>query len=590
MHHISEILIKNFRSISEGLFPLSHYTPLVGYNNAGKTNIIRAIGWIIKKSSLPAEDFHRVDQPVVVEVVISGITDEVLDAIGNAHRGRIAPLVVDGLIRIRRIQAIPDQAVASIRFDVLRRENDQDEWVVNPSGIDAAIGALFPDPIFVGAMENSTEDVAKFGSSTTIGKLLKEIMTPIIDRNSPIVAEALLEVGRRLSANAEKKDETLIDLDGRIRVELSKLFPGVSAKTHIPVPEFADFMKSATIRIFEEGYENREGRDVSSFGHGAQRSIQIALIKCLADVRRAGGGNAGRTTLLLIDEPELYLHPQAIEVVRAALSRLSGDGYQVIITTHSANMISRSDAPNTLLIRRSAAEGTKCYPRIKDVVMEAIDGADHQSETLFALSNSSKILFSERVVITEGKTERTILPAAFHDAFGVTPDEDKIGLVDIGGTPNIPDTMKVLRAMGVPCKAIVDLDFAFRIAPIKGLLDPAHADLAACKVILIELRDGGHIGLDPDGLPTKHNGVSAAAAFELLARQANAVPCIARLHDELKAAGVWIWTKGAIEAHLGIAKTGAAQRAFMAGLADPGYRVAIPDYQTVCDAMAWLRT
>ncbi|WP_186128964.1 ATP-dependent nuclease [Burkholderia gladioli] len=590
MHHISEILIKNFRSISEGLFPLSHYTPLVGYNNAGKTNIIRAIGWIIKKSSLPAEDFHRVDQPVVVEAVISGITDEVLDAIGNAHRGRIAPLVVDGLIRIRRIQAIPDQAVASIRFDVLRRENDQDEWVVNPSGIDAAIGALFPDPIFVGAMENSTEDVAKFGSSTTIGKLLKEIMTPIIDRNSPIVAEALLEVGRRLSANAEEKDETLIDLDGRIRVELSKLFPGVSAKTHIPVPEFADFMKSATIRIFEEGYENREGRDVSSFGHGAQRSIQIALIKCLADVRRAGGGNAGRTTLLLIDEPELYLHPQAIEVVRAALSRLSGDGYQVIITTHSANMISRSDAANTLLIRRSAAEGTKCYPRIKDVVMEAIDGADHQSETLFALSNSSKILFSERVVITEGKTERTILPAAFHDAFGVTPDEDKIGLVDIGGTPNIPDTMKVLRAMGVPCKAIVDLDFAFRIAPIKGLLDPAHADLAACKVILIELRDGGHIGLDSDGLPTKHNGVSAAAAFELLARQANAVPCIARLHDELKAAGVWIWTKGAIEAHLGIAKTGGAQRAFMAGLADPGYRVAIPDYQTVCDAMAWLRT
>ncbi|MBU9581391.1 ATP-dependent nuclease [Burkholderia multivorans] len=589
MHHISEVQIKNFKSISDGSFPLSHYTPLVGYNNAGKTNIIRAIGWIIKKSSLLAEDFHQVDQPVVVEAEISGITGEVLDAIGNAHRGRIEPLVVDGLIRIRRTQTAPGQTVTSIRFEVLKRENGEDEWVVNPAGIDAAIGALFPDPIFIGAMENATEDVAKFGSGTTIGKLLKEIMTPIIDRHSPAVAEALQEVGRRLSANAEEKDETLVDLDGRIRAELSKLFPGVSAKTHIPVPEFADFMKSATIRIFEEGYENPEGRDVSSFGHGAQRSIQIALIKCLAEVRRAGGGNADRTTLLLIDEPELYLHPQAIEVVRAALSRLSGDGYQVIITTHSANMISRSDAPNTLLIRRSAAEGTKCYPRIKDVVMEAIDGADHQSETLFALSNSSKILFSERVVITEGKTERTILPAAFHDAFGVTPDEDKIGLVDIGGTPNIPDTLKVLRAMGVPCKAIVDLDFAFRIAPIKGLLDPAHADLAACKVILIELRDGGHIGLDPEGLPTKHNGVSAASAFELLARHANAVPCIARLHEELKAAGVWIWTMGAIEAHLGIAKTGAAQRAFMAGLADHVYRAAIPDYQSVCDAMAWLR-
>ncbi|MNP64779.1 hypothetical protein D3C76_1603040 [compost metagenome] len=103
-------------------------------------------------------------------------------------------------------------------------------------------------------------------------------MTPVIERHSPAVAEALQNVGRRLSANAADKDETLVDLDDRIQGELSNLFPGVSVKTHIPVPEFSDFMKSATIRIFEEGYENPDGRDVSSFGHGAQRSIQIALI------------------------------------------------------------------------------------------------------------------------------------------------------------------------------------------------------------------------------------------------------------------------------------------------------------------------
>ncbi|MCC5957237.1 MAG: AAA family ATPase [Natronohydrobacter sp.] len=212
MHHISEVRIQNFKSISDGVFPLSHYTPMVGYNNAGKTNIIRAIGWIIKRVSLPAEDFHRADQPIVVEAEISGITGDVLDAIGAAHRGRIEPLVVDGRIRIRRTQTTPGQTVTAIRFEVLRREIDQDNWVLNPAGIDSAIGALFPDPIFIGAMENATEDVAKFGSGTTIGKLLKEIMTPVIDRHSPVVAAALLDVGRRLSANAADKDETLVDL------------------------------------------------------------------------------------------------------------------------------------------------------------------------------------------------------------------------------------------------------------------------------------------------------------------------------------------------------------------------------------------
>ncbi|SNS87801.1 AAA ATPase domain-containing protein [[Luteovulum] sphaeroides subsp. megalophilum] len=462
-------------------------------------------------------------------------------------------------------------------------------WAFNPTGIDPAIGALFPDPIFIGAMENAAEDVAKFGSSTTIGKLLKEIMTPVIDRHSPAVAEALQAVGRQLSASSEEKDETLTALDASIQKELARLFPGVTAKTHVPVPDFADFMKSATIRIFEEGYEHASGRDASSFGHGAQRSIQIALVKCLAEVKRAAGANAGRTTLLLIDEPELYLHPQAIEVVRAALSRLAGEGYQIIITTHSANMIARSDAKNALLIRRNVADGTTCYPRMKDVVEEAIADADHQSEALFALSNSNRVLFSERVVIIEGKTERTIFPAIFDNIFGVTPGEDKIGFVDIGGVNNVPDTMRILRAMGLPCKAVVDLDFVFRTAPAKDLIRDDHPDLLACREIFLLLEGQGRVSLDELGLPKKHAGKPAIAAFEMLAREADAIPHIDRLFDEMRAQNIWIWKKGAIEAYLNIAKTDAARITFIDRLSEEAYRDALPDYPTITQAMVWLR-
>ncbi|WP_141135716.1 ATP-dependent nuclease [Cereibacter sphaeroides] len=589
MHHTSELKIQGFKSISNATFPLSHYTPLVGYNNAGKTNILKAASWVIKKTSLSIEDFHDANSPVIVEAEISGITPAVLDALGGAHRARVEPLIADGKIRIRRSQATPGQPATSIRFEVWREEEGTMVWAFNPTGIDPAIGALFPDPIFIGAMENAAEDVAKFGSSTTIGKLLKEIMTPVIDRHSPAVAEALQAVGRQLSASSEEKDETLTALDASIQKELARLFPGVTAKTHVPVPDFADFMKSATIRIFEEGYEHASGRDASSFGHGAQRSIQIALVKCLAEVKRAAGANAGRTTLLLIDEPELYLHPQAIEVVRAALSRLAGEGYQIIITTHSANMIARSDAKNALLIRRNVADGTTCYPRMKDVVEEAIADADHQSEALFALSNSNRVLFSERVVIIEGKTERTIFPAIFDNIFGVTPGEDKIGFVDIGGVNNVPDTMRILRAMGLPCKAVVDLDFVFRTAPAKDLIRDDHPDLLACREIFLLLEGQGRVSLDELGLPKKHAGKPAIAAFEMLAREADAIPHIDRLFDEMRAQNIWIWKKGAIEAYLNIAKTDAARITFIDRLSEEAYRDALPDYPTITQAMVWLR-
>lgn len=589
LHHISELKISNFKSISEGTFPLSYYTPLVGYNNAGKTNILRAASWVIKKSSLAADDFHNVNVAVTVEAEISGINAEVLDALDAGHRARIEPLVVQGRIRIRRSQSFPVQSVSSIRFEVWKDEEGEMAWVLNPTGIDAAIGGLFPEPIFVGAMENATEDVTKFGSGTTIGKLLKEIMGPVIERHSTNVAEALQDIGRKLSANSEDKDETLTDLDASIQAELSKLFPGVTAKTHIPVPDFSDFMKSATIRIFEEGYHHADGRDASSFGHGAQRSIQIALIKCLAEVRRAAVGNEGRTTLLLIDEPELYLHPQAIEVVRAALSRLAGGGYQIIFTTHSANMIARSDAENALLIRRNIDNGTVCCPRMRDVVAQAIAEANHQSEALFALSNSSKVLFSERVAITEGKTERIILPAVFDRLFQVTPDEDKIGLIEVGGVNNIPDTMRILQAMGLPCKAIVDLDFAFRIAIKKGLISHDDQNIVACKAIFARLAEAGRISLDDSGLPMRHNGIPAVVAFEIIAQEDDATPYIEGLFHSMMEHNIWLWKKGAIEAYLGIAKSDAARIEFVNRLPEQEYVDSLPGYAELAEALGWLR-
>jgi putative ATP-dependent endonuclease of OLD family len=43
MHLLKNIEIKNFKSCTESKFILSDYTPLAGYNNRGKSNILNAI-------------------------------------------------------------------------------------------------------------------------------------------------------------------------------------------------------------------------------------------------------------------------------------------------------------------------------------------------------------------------------------------------------------------------------------------------------------------------------------------------------------------------------------------------------------------
>lgn len=591
MHQISNIKIENFKSIIDGDFPLTPYTALVGYNNAGKTNILNALGWVIKKSSLLASDFFDPQNPIVVTAQISGITASVLDALGDTHRTKIEPCVADGKISIRRTQLNPNARTAEIRFEITAIDDDGNSiWKLNPAGIDTAISALFPEPISIGAMENATEDVGKFAAGTTIGKLIKEIIAPVTEAYAGPVTEALADVAMKLTAESDEKDATLVALDAQIEAELGKIFPGVSAKTHIPTPEFGDFLKGATIKIFEENYYNPDGRDVASFGHGAQRSVQIALIKCLSQIKRTGAAGAERTTLLLIDEPELYLHPQAIELVRSSLSSLSGEGYQVVFTTHSPNMIARQDAHNALLIRRSVADGTKAYPRLRDAVLSAIGDAAHQAETLFTLTNASKILFSENVILAEGKTERAILPDIFAQEFGSTMDEEKLGLVTLGGSGNIPNSMKVLTAMGIPSKAIVDLDFAFKVAPSAGLITENHPAIIACKAVFARLSDAGHLTIDATGLPKNANGVTAPEAFEMMCREDEAAEHVDAIQAHLNDLGIWCWTKGTIETHLGLAdKSAATHMNFLNKLGDEGFQAGLPDYASAQAMMLWLR-
>lgn len=78
----------------------------------------------------------------------------------------------------------------------------------------------------------------------------------------------------------------------------------------------------------------------------------MALIRHLADLK-TGEKPAAARRLLLIDEPELYLHPQGVKHLRQALAALSQKGFQVIYATHSPLMLSRENAADAMLFERT---------------------------------------------------------------------------------------------------------------------------------------------------------------------------------------------------------------------------------------------
>jgi hypothetical protein len=143
--------------------------------------------------------------------------------------------------------------------------------------------------------------------------------------------------------------------------------------------------------------------------------------------------------------------------------------------------------------------------------------------------------------------------------------------------------------MGLPVRAIVDLDFAFKVAPQHSYLAAGSPDIAACKQALVALEQNGGLKLGDDGFPQRHNGRNAAQGFELLAAHPDAEAPIAAIHDAMKAQGFWVWKRGAIEPHLGLnAKNASTWSKFVRDLAADQTCSFVADPPGVADLCEWL--
>ena len=585
-HTISKLTIKNFRSCINAEFKFSVYTPLVGYNNAGKSNILSALQWLLKKSTLSEKDFNDQKLPIEVIAEVTGLTSELLDKLPVNQKSAIEKFIVNEALIIRRLQDSPNTKAADIRLTVWDKVNS--EWSKNPTGLDNAISSILPDPIRIGAMENAAEDASKARATTTLGKLLAEFLSPVKNGHQLEINTHLLEVKKRISADGEERFSELSSIDDSVNKKIDDLFPGMSIKLHLDTPSFDDLIKAGTIRVYEGG---NIGRDFSSYGHGAQRSIQIALIQYLAEIKRIQASNITTTTLLLIDEPELYLHPFAIEQVREALLSLSKSGYQVVFSTHSAQMVTADQAKNTLLIRKCNQNGTYARERLADTIQKLFPSSASQIELLFSLSNSAKILFSEKVILTEGPTELTLLPVLYKIVAARSLGQDKFALVSVGGVDNIHKVMKILEAMDIPTKAIVDLDYCTKAGGY-DLLAKQDEDVLKIRNSFLMLAQEGRVTLDGNSLPTKKDGVvTSAKAYEILASEPDAMKPIQSIHEKLKHHNIWIWKDGAIEVYTGTTRKDSASLAhYKEKIMADGLTHTGKNYQGILDLVEWIRS
>jgi energy-coupling factor transporter ATP-binding protein EcfA2 len=170
--------------------------------------------------------------------------------------------------------------------------------------------------------------------------------------------------------------------------------------------------QSGKLTMFAE--EERIPRELFWSGFGFQIWCQL-----LTHISRAT-----QDTLIVIDEPEIYLHP---DIQRQLLGILRAAGPDIVLATHSTEMIAEADPSDIVLIDKSK----RSAQRLRDIegVQTALDAIGSlQNITLTQLARNRKILF------VEGSSDyRTIRRFARQAGFAELAAGSGLTLVETGG-------------------------------------------------------------------------------------------------------------------------------------------------------------
>ena len=149
--------------------------------------------------------------------------------------------------------------------------------------------------------------------------------------------------------------------------------------------------------------------------------------------------------MLLVEEPELFLHPQAQRRLSRNLREFSAnDHHQVFLCTHSPQFVDTNDLESLALLSKSTPQdGTA----VKQCSMDFVRGNKRKQEKQhftvmrYLQSSLAEMFFARRVVFVEGPTESVCIPYLAEKLHCV---DDEVTVIEAGGKTNLP----LLRVAG----------------------------------------------------------------------------------------------------------------------------------------------
>ena len=521
---IRRLEIQNFRSIRQLRLEAGDVVALIGRNNSGKSNIVKALEILFEPSSslIDTESFHNHDPEATIEVfaTFSDLNDWEQAELGawlddgdlrlarrvSRAEGGEYDISTIAFVRVPEPEWLRDDAISGQRIaewwprraelsvegldfgatlggarpsvgDWKQRASEfvrdhghvipmVDVELKNPKGYPNVLKGTLPHFVYVPAVRD-LRDETKVLKSNPFGRLISSVLEAIPQEDKDNIQNQLKALAEQLNRGPEgRRLQPIVDVEARLNELMADLMD-CDVELEVGVPDLKIVFGETKI-VADDGVRT----SVDKKGHGLQRSMIVTILRHYAELVRSQvevEHGPGRSTLIAMEEPELYLHPQAQRTLMGVLQDIGGTSDQVFYTTHSSMMVDVSLFDQIGIVRAERTGDGRCSVlsqlTVEDLrtdlrIRKGVEATEEGMRALYMHAfgpNVNDGFFAEKVVIAEGPSESYTLPI-YARALGFDLDRQNVAVVHADGKGQMDRLIRLFNGFGIPTFAWFDGD------------------------------------------------------------------------------------------------------------------------------------
>jgi predicted ATP-dependent endonuclease of OLD family len=336
--------------------------PVIGENNAGKSNILRAINLVLGETwpserSFTEEDFHN--QDTSKDIIIQVYFDSLIDEQPNGFPVKIAGFELRCKAYKKKVGKKP-AGTLKVSYVCIDRKGDAIKYPperlkkgTRPEGrwLELKVSGDKREQIPFIYVDVLREYDRQNPNSrwSVLRKLFNEVNTEFLNDRTIIKVRqqdgSVQEMTRKEAFEAAVKEAhkylhtvSFKDIETKLAsnvMDQMGLNPDESSVAlHFESHDPSHAYKSHQLYVDQMGISS----PASEVGAGLQSAIVVGIFRTYEELKKEGA-------IFAIEEPEVFLHPQKARYFENVLQNLAVSGNQIFLTTHSPIFVTMETRP-----------------------------------------------------------------------------------------------------------------------------------------------------------------------------------------------------------------------------------------------------